>query len=120
MSFSFPIGAPIAVERDVSYHVGFQIRGWDPVWVPDGVYIMLWFGVDVENEPGFVLTERTYVTKPPGEEGDHWGFDINPWESPSGDLPEAMMDSPGTLEIERFDKDGIGDDDGIKGFFHPF
>jgi hypothetical protein len=99
LKFTIPDSNPVDVFRDLRYTVHFEVTGEDPVWVPDGRRLYLWFHVDVENEPGHVLTERTYM--------DHWGFDINPWESPSGSIPEFWASDPGTLEIERFDNDGI-------------
>jgi hypothetical protein len=117
LEFTISNSTPIAVFEDPWYTVHFEVDGWDPLWVPDGVYLMLWFSVDVEDESGHVLTERTYTSQPPGEEGDHWWFTPD-WSSPSGSLEEFHIDNPGTLNISRFDRDGIGNDDGIEGTFN--
>ena len=71
---------------------------------------MLWFHVNVKNEPGYVLTERTYDTSPPpGEPIDEWSLTPD-WWYPIGSVEEFHIDNPGTLAISHFDNDGIGDD----------
>jgi hypothetical protein len=117
LQFTISNSAPIDVFEDPWYTVHFEVDGWDPLWVPDGVYLMLWFSVDVEDEPGHVLTERMYISQPPGQEGDNWWFTPD-WSSPSGSLEEFHINNPGTLNISRFDRDGIGNDDGIAGTFN--
>jgi hypothetical protein len=117
LQFTIPNSAPITVFEDTWYTVHFEVDGWDPLWVPDGVYLMLWFSVDVEDEPGHVLNERMYISQPPGEEGDNWWFTPD-WSSPSGSLEEFHINNPGTLNISRFDRDGIGNDDGVAGTFN--
>jgi hypothetical protein len=106
LNFTIPSSAPISVFEDIWYTAHFEITGVDPPWDPNGVFLELWFHVDVENEPGLVLTERSYISQPPDVEGDHWSFTPD-WWSPSGNLVEHHINNPGTLTITRIDDDGI-------------
>jgi hypothetical protein len=114
LQFTISNSAPIAVFEDPWYTVHFEVEGWDPLWDPDERRLFLWLHVDVENEPGHVLTPRLYDLS----SGDNWWFSPE-WESPSGSLDDFYIDPIGTtagmLNISRFDRDGIGNDDGVAG-----
>lgn len=114
LDFTIPDSAPIAVVEDLWYTVHFEVDGWDPMWSPDERNLFLWLHVDVGDEPGHVLIPRLYDLSL----GDNWWFSPE-WESPSGNLEDFHPTDPsgaGTLDITRFDRDGIGNDDGVAGF----
>lgn len=112
LNFTLPNSAQIAVVEDLWYTVHFEVDGWDPMWSPDERNLFLWLHVDVEDEAGHVLTPRLYDLSA----GDNWWFSPE-WESPNDSLEDfnPADTSAGTLDISRFDRDGIGNDDGVEG-----